>query len=128
MRPSCRRNRRNDRAHQPTCRLLGDEAKRPVPDTYCSINSGVQPANCEIRRTPSRFNIARVYRQVLANRSRCKPACLDEMILVSSEQIALPALRKGPLSTVYAQHLKKEMQRGPIKPPITTYAGTLASR
>jgi hypothetical protein len=55
---------------------------------------------------------------VLADRSWGKPARLDEVFLVTSEQIAPPALRKWQFFSALSKHLKKVMQRGAIKPPI----------
>ena len=78
--------------------------------------------NCEARRIPKTVQHRTRVPHVLADRSRCKPSHLDEMFSITSEQIALPALRKGRFSSALSEHLKKEMQRGAIKPSIAAHS------
>ena len=59
---------------------------------------------------------------MLADRGWCKSSHLDEMFLVTSEQIALPALRKRCFFSVLPEHLQKVMQRGAVVPPITDHS------
>jgi hypothetical protein len=58
---------------------------------------------------------------VLADRSWRKPARLDEVFMVTSEQIAPPALRKCGFLSALSKHLKKVVQCGAIKPPIMVH-------